>query len=477
MSLRPAIAGACLSLCAITCMAGVPEEWTALQTDYAAKLQSLADECHAAGETDLAAHIAAWAAPVSPYLLVPVFPERAPQPPGDHAPPASQRFWQLRRAHAEAAWQLARQALAADLPAIAWQLTWQVLRENPDHEHARRVLGYVRHDGQWLTAYEAEKARAGQVWHPQFGWLRADRVARYEQGERLHKGRWISAAEDARAHAEISHGWEILTEHYNVTTNHSLEEGVRLAALLERLYHAWHQAFASYHLNKTVLKRLFAGGAPRPSQKRLHVIYFRNREQYVAALISEQPQINITTGYYSYTGRKAYFFAPGPGEEEADHSTLYHEAAHQLFSEIRPTSQAVGTRCNFWAVEGAACYMESLAERDGTWCLGGTDSSRFLAARYRLLEDGFYVPLADLTAMTMQDLQSDVRISRLYSQAAGLAHFFMHGEQGRYRQAFVDYLSAIYAGRDQPQTLTQLMGRTFEELDVEYRRFMAAAEE
>lgn len=477
--MRPsaAIAAVCLALHAVLCAASAPERCAALQAAYAAELQSLAAQCEAEGQTDLAGRLAAWAAPEAPYLLVPVFPEPAAQPPAPEAPPALRRFWDLRRAQAEALWELARQALGEDRPTLAWQLAWHVLREDPDHPHARRVLGYVQHEGTWLTAYEAEKARAGQVWHPRFGWLRRDRVARYERGERLHKGRWISAADDARAHAEIDHGWEILTEHYSVTTNHSLEEGVRLAALLERLYHAWHQAFAAYHVNKAALARLFAGARPRPAPKRLHVVYFRNREQYVAALISEQPQINITTGYYSYTGRKAYFFAPGPNDDQADHTTLYHEATHQLFSEIRPTAQAVGTRGNFWAVEGVACYMESLRERDGTWSLGGTDATRFLAARHRLLEDGFYVPLAELAAMTMQDVQADPRISRLYSQAAGLAHFFMHAQQGRYRQPFVEYLSAIYAGRDQAGTLAQLMGRSLAELDREYREFMAAADQ
>ncbi|MCL6505024.1 MAG: hypothetical protein K6T86_20295 [Pirellulales bacterium] len=476
MSFRAAIAGACLALYAATSLARVPEQYAALQAAFVEDLRALANTCETAGERELAAEIAAWAAPPSPYLIVPVFPEQAAQPPSEEVSPAHRQFWELRRRQADALWELARQALAEDLAPLAWQLAWQTLRENPDHEDARRVLGYVRHDAQWLTAYEADKARAGQLWHPRFGWIRADRVARYEQGERLHKGRWITAADDARAHAEIARGWEILTEHYRVTTNHSLEEGVRLAALLERLYHVWHQAFAAYHVNKAALARLFAGARPRASQKRLQVVYFRNREQYVAALAAEQPQIHITTGYYSYARRTAYFFAPSSGDE-GDTTTFYHEATHQLFSEIRPTAQAVGTRGNFWAVEGAACYMETLAERDGRWCVGGTDGDRFLAARYRLLEEGFYIPLAELTAMTMQDVQADVRISRLYSQAAGLTHFFMHAQQGRYRQPFVEYLSAIYAGRDQPDTLAQLMGCSNDELDQQYRQFMTAVEE
>ena len=35
--------------------------------------------------------------------------------------------------------------------------------------------------------------------------------------------------------SDINRGWDIFTEHYSVRTNHSLEEGVRLAAKLVTL--------------------------------------------------------------------------------------------------------------------------------------------------------------------------------------------------------------------------------------------------
>ena len=48
----------------------------------------------------------------------------------------------------------------------------------------------------------------------------------------------------------------------------------------------------------------------------------------------------------------------------------------------------------------------------------------------------------------------------------------MDGEQARYREPLVQYLQAIYAGNDDPQTLSKLTGRSYPELDGEYRRFM-----
>jgi hypothetical protein len=93
-------------------------------------------------------------------------------------------------------------------------------------------------------------------------------------------------------------------------------------------------------------------------------------------------------------------------------------------------------------------------------------------ARYRLLVDGFYVPLSEFTSYSVERLQSDKRIRTLYSQAAGLANFLVHYDGGRYRDVLVAYLVAVYTGRDTPSTLPQLAGNSFSELDKQYRQFL-----
>jgi hypothetical protein len=143
-----------------------------------------------------------------------------------------------------------------------------------------------------------------------------------------------------------------------------------------------------------------------------------------------------------------------------------------LFQESRPVAPGVGRQGNFWIVEGIAMYMESLREEDGFHVLGGFDDLRMKAARFRLLNDGFYVPLSEFTAFGVQKLQTDKRIGTLYSQAAGLTHFLVHHGGGRYRDALVAYLQAVYSGRDNPQTLAQLTGASLGELDKQYRAFM-----
>ena len=179
-----------------------------------------------------------------------------------------------------------------------------------------------------------------------------------------------------------------------------------------------------------------------------------------------------TTGLYLSDTRTAYFFPDQDEEGNPDHTSLYHEATHQLFAETRPMAETAGRRANFWILEGIACYMESFELHETFDTLGGTRSPRLEAARHRALVDGFYVPLGELVTMGMEALQHDPRIAMLYSQSAGLAHFLMHAHDSRYRDALVEYLVAIYSGEDRIATLAEAVGQAFPDLDDEYREFL-----
>ena len=295
-------------------------------------------------------------------------------------------------------------------------------------------------------------------------------MPRYERGERYYRGRWISAEEDARLHQDIRRGWDVETEHYAIRTDHSIEAAVALGAKLERVYRVWKQLFFRYFATDAQLAALFDGRLrSRPGNPTQHaVVYFRDREDYNQTLGQAIPNIGVSVGVYVDTTRRAYFFV-GEGHDER---TLVHEATHQLFHESRRVAPDVGRPNNFWIVEGIAMYMESLREEDGYHVLGGFDDARMVAARYRLLNDAFYVPLAEFAAYGMQQIQQDRRIATLYSQAAGLTHFLIHYDGGRYRDHLVSYLVAVYSGRAGPGTLAQLTGTPYSELDDQYRKFM-----
>jgi hypothetical protein len=396
---------------------------------------------------------------------------------GEGEPLSRKRVADERVEYADAIFGLAQRAAEVGELSLAMQLATEAVRVNPDHAEARRVLGYEERDGRWLTPYGARMADAGKVWHARFGWVRPADVPRYVAGERLVSGRWLSAETESLRRTDIKNGWQVRTDHFLVTTNHGLEAGAELAARLERLHQVWRQLFAGFYLTEREVQQLFAGERkPRAQARPFRVFYHRDRDEYAEALRRRQPRIAETLGIYFDANREAHFFANDVVAGGPPVATLYHEAVHQLFQESKPAARNVGGAANFWVIEGVATYFETLTEHSdaegghyytiGDWTLG-----RLPAARERLAE-GFYVPLAELTRLGKEDVQGHPEIAKLYSQSAGLAAFLMDGEGGRHREALVRYLAAVYAGRDNSQTLAEASGESYRELDAAYRRYV-----
>jgi hypothetical protein len=374
-------------------------------------------------------------------------------------------------AMADASFAKASAAVEAGEGSIAVQHACAAVALDPNHADARRLLGYRQIGDHWAGGYAQQMLKSGHEWRPQFGWLKREHVARFEQRLRPFGARWISAEEDARRHASIERGWAVRTDHFLVTTNIDRAAGADLAVRLETLYQLWRQLFGELAEPPAELQARLDGKAPAGYRRQpFRVIYYRSRDEYNAALAPRQPQIDMTLGIYFDAQRQSHFFA---GEDQ-DPGTIAHEAVHQFFYEStpRPTRNLAAT-ANAWAVEGAACYFESLAPAGvRTFTIGTPDAGRLQAARHRRVVDDYYVPLADLSAMGVTDLQMRPDLPRLYSQSAGLASFFIDYEGGKYRGAFRELLQAIYAGRDAPDTLTVATGRSFEELDREYLQYM-----
>ncbi len=413
------------------------------------------------------------------------FPEWRPKPPAtgsllfiapDEYSPAivgDKIAQSVRNSYAESLFRLAKRAAEIGQLSLAFQWATETLRENPNHADARRVLGYEKRNGKWLTPYGIRMAEAGKTWHPKFGWLAPADVTRYEAGERLNGNRWVTAEADAERHRDMKGGWQVRTDHFLVTTNHSLEAAVELAARLEHLHQIWRQLFAGFYLKENEVRRLFAGERePRKQVRPFRVYYHRDREQYNNALRRFQPRIADTLGIYFDTTREAHFFA---GDEQ-DPGTLHHEAVHQLFQETKPTGKRVGAVSNFWVIEGIATYFETLREHESPeaglyFTIGDWAEGRLPSARQRL-QEGFYVPLAELTQLGKLETQRRPDLSKLYSQFAGVAAFLMDGNNGRFREVMVKYLDAVYSGRDNARSLQAAVGDDGSVLDEDYHAYV-----
>jgi hypothetical protein len=315
-----------------------------------------------------------------------------------------------------------------------------------------------------------------KVWTDEFGWLPKDHVEQYRQGKRFNANAgWTSAEKDASLHSDFAHSWKIKTEHYVIHTNHSLEKGVELARKLEDFHGLFFQMMGGFFNNASEVQALFAGNVARPAgrQSSQNVVHFyRTRDEYLATLklLTKQP-IEITRGMYFPDSRIAHFFYDPDSDDD---STLYHEATHQLLSGSRPMTGDIGVKSDFWIIEGIACYMESFQREGEKFTVGDPGHGRLLAARKHFVQDKYYVPLREFTRMGMMTYQSikQPQIAMNYSQGAALAHFFMHYDDGRYREALIEHLSQIYSPnktvREKPDSLEELTGVAEEELDQQY---------
>lgn len=330
----------------------------------------------------------------------------------------------------------------------------EALRDDPDHERARKAGGWMKRDGRWLWPETAKRLDAGDVADPVRGWITKSQAARPPEPRPGRPVAWLS-------------------DHWKISSQAGPEAAAALARELELTHTVWRQAFGGFMLEPADLERAFEGRSRPTSHGPFAATLFADRAAYVAELEKLEPTIARTLGLYWTPTRTTYFFPIGAGDDDPGVSTIHHEAVHQLFAEMRKTSPLVGERAGFWAVEAVACYIESLTPTEYGWTLGGRDAGRTPAARERLADDGFYVPLEELCGLGRSELQADDRLPAIYSQISGLADFFMNGEDSRHREAFVEYLVRVYTGSVSPDTLARLCGTSYADLDDAYRRHMA----
>lgn len=480
------------------------------------ELSELSQRCHDQGLTQAAIDITGLSLELTKPGPQPSRLSNLVQLPISERLPDAERLWRvrlqkLRQDRALELYRLARRALNADLPSLAYQLIKDTLRLDPDHEPSRRILGQQlfmdrtrsedpTYAGEWVSEFEARK-RSGsnpEVNHPEYGWIPARHVARYENGERPWHTGWVSIAKEAELRRDFTNAWEIESEHFLVRTNTSREEGVRIANQLE-IFHQWLTTnFAAFFETPDALQKRFEEASPRhrtaSTSAPMEVHYFATRAEYdrVIRTKSELLARVVTNGLYWEPDQTCYFFR---NPEDPELVTVFHEATHQIFDLATAADRRSASRkrqvvlrqrqatpwvmcesANFWMLEGIACYFESVSIREGQISVGDPGYVRFQAAQQRLLRDNFFVPLQIFSSMGKDDFQQHPNLPQLYSQASGVAHFLMHYQDGTYRDDFVKLLSAAY----RPDlknvlavpSLEQITGVRFAVLDQQYREHL-----
>lgn len=425
-----------------------------LDAAFAKKLESLAEKCESLGLKEEASLTRAWIIPRHPGRQYLFLPEPTDPAAVKSTAPKTQQQWHAkfrehRAAQADALWKLAQTELAAQHASLSYQLLHEVLRESPDHAEARRVLGYRKAGNTWLLGAAIPSPTTSRKAHPKFGW-------------------------------EGGKYWRLETTHYSIVTDTSAKDATDLGRKLEDLHALWRQVYFAFWTNPEALKHRLDGGAEPliRAPKKMDVVLFKDREEYVSKLSETEPKIGLTTGIYLDQQQTVFLF----GGEERLVPTWYHEATHQLFQQIDRFAAGTGKEQNYWVVEGLALYMESLASHDrgraGTfWTLGGWDSDRLQFARYRGLSGDYLLPIAKLAALGRDEVQQSPLIRRFYGQAAGFSHFLLDGNDGSYHDAAVSLMHSVYERKDRVEAIASLTGVEAESLDKQYLDYLNVTDE
>ncbi|MDR1923933.1 MAG: hypothetical protein LBQ66_06130 [Planctomycetaceae bacterium] len=353
------------------------------------------------------------------------------------------------------------------------------ITKNPNHKELREFFGYRLYEDEWRLNWEIKRLQ-DYADHPQFGWIRKEHVKRYESGERpINAIKWGSINDANSRRAKIRDGWKISTPHYEIVTNHSLEEGITKSRELEHLYNAWQFLMIGCLNNDAKIKNLFQKKSQVEQNIRHKVTIYRDKNDYVVDLSKVDSGIAKSNGYYLPRLRQAYFFVVSPEADDlergAARKVLLHEASHQLFYEPRSTSRTgelAGSRCNFFLVEGLAMFMETLRIKNDQYILGDITDERLYAAKYNVQKLNFYVPFAWLAKMGVNEFQSQEELAKYYSQSAAMTHFLIFANDGKYRNAFFKLIRQIHLGIDKPDALAKLTGCSCEELDKQYKKYL-----
>lgn len=395
--------------------------------------------------------------------------------------PDEQREWQVRLRKVEgdysaALYRLAREALNRGHPSLAFGWVREVAYHDPNHRDARKMLGYITKGTRWTTPFALQMENKKFVNDPQFGWIEARNVARYQKGERFYQGAWMSAEKEAALRSDFQHAWEIRSEHFLVKTNVSQERGVELSRALETFHDFFLREFTAFFNSPAQMQTLFDSGTGEraPRNDVYEVYYFKSKAEFVAYLKPRQPGIEAANGVYMPRDRIAYFYhEPNPAAQRAQLGTMYHEVTHQLLGESLPKNVDVGVASDFWVIEGIACYCESFHPDQPQQMIGDPADTRLRWAREYVAVEQNCIPMHQITSYGQKQFPAD---HLHYSQAAGMAHFFLHAQDGAYRDAFMEYLRQIYSRsattRAKPKSLADLTGIPFQTLDQQYRDYI-----
>ncbi len=309
---------------------------------------------------------------------------------------------------------LARYCQAERLPGEAGVLFWSVLAVDAENAEAHEGLGHGKRGKSW-------QVRA------------AGRSYRFEDLAKLRRD-WGDA-------------WELWSTHYEVRTNLPLPEAARLALDLERIYHDLYAFLAPELELRDVIRPLRA---------------------WVHADESSFPEnAGNRRSYFDVQDEALIVNASGGCEPR----TLVHEALHQFLWATGAGTSSGKADVPAWVDEGLAEYFAAgFSGPPGRLSIQpGVEAPQHFKA-HALADDPY--DLSRVLTLGGDDFQASSNLALKYAQCYTLVHFCLHGEGGRHRAAFMDFLRGCWQGQSSMTHFKRAIGVRERDLEAAWTAYV-----
>jgi hypothetical protein len=361
---------------------------------------------------------------------------------------------------------LAKKCASRQLFTRAYDLIQAVLEANPNHEQARKILGYTRISNEWRNRYEKAQLEGGMVlWKDKSGvcqgWVaKKDVASHWEKGERPFANGWIQEKDEFdKRQMNFERAWVVESEHFEVHTQVSRAAAYEFGQLLEEYYKVFFRTFFAFFESDSQkgLELLFN---VTPLKHKHVVLFFPSRAKYLNHIKAEHGNNKLaldSAGVYipgdSKCSRASHFYA-GTAEDAGEVlDTTYHEVTHQLFDETKDRGSSSSTGNN-WVVEGIASYIETWGrDARGKLVLGVRKNHGRLRMAKEYLAANPDWKLSDFLAIGYDDFHKEPGRGLNYCISEAICHFLMHYDEERYKEDFVRFIAQYYAGKAKEDSL------------------------
>ncbi|MBB6431084.1 DUF1570 domain-containing protein [Algisphaera agarilytica] len=244
--------------------------------------------------------------------------------------------------------------------------------------------------------------------------------------------------------------------HTNLTKEEALEYGVHMDLI-----------YKEYSKRFSVLE-----GKGRGKQD---LYLLRTRQDYIRAMAAFGLQAEASGGMF--------FWGPGISglatwveglSRDQVFSTLQHEGFHQF------AYTKMGENLPLWVNEGLAEYFGAAIVVEGKVRMGIVDEDRVERVR-RALEAGQALTFRELLGIQSnqwhQNMLSGSHKGYLqYDQSWAVVHFLVHGDKGRYKKAFGNYLVLISQGATHDQAFSRTFGDDTRKFEARWENFIEKVE-